>query len=502
MIMAVNTRTQEHKNIRTICFGTDGWRGIIAKDFTFENVRIVTQAIADYLKQIGDSRYGIGDKNSLLQSPISHLSSVVIGYDNRFLSEKFAQEVAKVFAGNKINVIISQTSVTSPSVSFACKKYDCLGVMLTASHNPPIWNGLKLKMHYGGSVSEKVVDTISQNLYKTDVKTGSDKIETVDILTDYKEYLRSVVKLNPSAKLNRMKVVIDSMHGSGSGIFEQLLKNEKKIISIHNYREPLFSNMNPEPIEENLAELKKVVVKNSADVGFAFDGDADRLGVIDDKGRYLPPHIVFPLILLYLTEYKKIKGKVVQTISLGYLSERIAKKFSLPFEEVPVGFKYVCEKMLNEDVLLGGEESGGYGFTGGLLERDGILNALLIYEMLQKTKKKLSLLVDNLQKRFGKSYFLRRDIKLLKPIDKKIFIKDIEQKICNNSDVNSRQFAFPIKEVRSYDGTKIIFEDGNWLLLRPSGTEPVLRIYSETESITKTKKLVDLAEKICFNILL
>jgi len=506
-----------HQRIR---FGTDGWRGIIAKDFTFKNVGIAAQAIADYVKS-GSRQEGVGSSKAEILHPTPYAlhPTVIIGYDNRFLSEKFALYVAKVFSANGISAAVSESAATSPSVSLYCKKNNCLGVMITASHNPPVWNGLKIKLQYGGSVSEKVIGEISQNLYKNKVKIdtvdevksvalnlfqGFNNIKTIDILSDYKKYLKSLVKLNSASKL---KITIDSMDGSGSGIFEQILKNEKQIISIHNNRDPLFSGINPEPIEKNLTELKKAVLKNRASAGFAFDGDADRLGVIDDKGRYLSPHIVFPLILLYLLEGKKLKGKIVQTISLGYLSERIAKKFGLPFEEVPVGFKYVCEKMRTSNVMLGGEESGGYGWCGGLPERDGILNALLITEMLSKTKKKLSMLVDEMQERFGKSYFLRKDIKLFKPVDKLKFVKDVENLfISGHQRVDSRFRGngvcgnLRVKEVRTYDGIKIIFENDNWLLLRPSGTEPVLRTYSETDSIAKTNKLLDFAEKICFNL--
>lgn len=456
-----------------IKFGTDGWRGVIAKDFTFKNVGIAAQAIVDYIRT--SEHQNIRTK-------------VIIGYDNRFLSDKFALYVAKVFSANGIDAAVSSVAATSPSVSLYCKRNDCLGIMITASHNPPVWNGLKIKLQYGGSVSEKVIKEISDFLYKNEVKISEDEIKTADIINGYKKYLKSLVKLNSASKL---KIAIDSMHGSGAGIFEQILKNEKQVVAIHNNRNPLFSGINPEPIEKNLTELKKTVLINRSAVGFAFDGDADRLGVIDDKGRYLPPHIVFPLILLYLLEGRKIKGKVVQTISLGYLSERIAKKFNTPFEEVSVGFKYICEKMLTENVMLGGEESGGYGWRGGIPERDGILNALLITEMLSKTKKKLSELVEDLQERFGKSYYKRFDIKLKQPVDKDEFTNHVKNFISKKKG---------IREVRTYDGIKIIFENDNWLLLRPSGTEPVLRTYSETDSIAKTNKLLDFAGKICFNI--
>ncbi|OGS45455.1 MAG: hypothetical protein A2539_10015 [Elusimicrobia bacterium RIFOXYD2_FULL_34_15] len=462
------------EEINKIKFGTDGWRGIIAKDFTFSNIRIASQAVSDYINsELYDSKYA---------------KSVIIGYDNRFLSEKFASEVARVIMANNIEAKVSKTAVTSPSISLFCKENNCLGIMITASHNPPIWNGLKVKLQYGSSVSQEVINKISDFLYKNSVNTGNKEIIFVDVLNSYKKYLKSMVSIKSLLKL---KIVIDSMNGSGAGIYESFFKKEK-IYSVRNYRDPMFSGVNPEPIEKNLNELKKEILKNNADVGFAFDGDADRLGVIDDRGRYLPPHIVFPLILLYLIEGRKLKGNIVQTISLGYISERIAKKYSIPLEEVSVGFKYVCEKMLIKDVLLGGEESGGYGWKGGIPERDGILNALLLTEMLIKTKKKLSFLVDDMQKKFGKSCYMRKDIKLKQPVDKEKFTNKVKEIISKEKN---------IKEIRAYDGIKIVFDNDSWLLLRPSGTEPVLRTYSETESVNNTKKLLDFAEEICLNLL-
>jgi len=242
------------EEINKIKFGTDGWRGIIAKDFTFSNVRIVSQAISDYINSdLYESKY---------------LKSVIVGYDNRFLSEKFATEVAKVLMANNIEVKVSSTAVTSPSISLYCKENNCFGVMITASHNPPVWNGLKVKLQYGSSVSQKVIDQISDFLYKNSIKIVDQKIILADVMDSYKKYLKTIVNINSSTKL---KIVIDSMNGSGLGIYESLLK-KNKIYSIRNYRDPLFSGVNPEPIDKNLQELKKVILKNKADVGFAFDG--------------------------------------------------------------------------------------------------------------------------------------------------------------------------------------------------------------------------------------
>ena len=475
-------------NSTNVKFGTDGWRGIIAKDFTFENVGIVAQALADYINA-GSRQQAVGSRKaiSLHSTPYALYPVVIVGYDYRFLSEKFALKVARVLIGSGVKAAVSKTAVTSPSISLYCKQNNAYGIMITASHNPPDWNGIKIKLQYGGSVSEKVINDVSSFLGKGVVKNYSGEIPRKDVLPAYKKYLKSLINIKTAP---RLKIVVDPMNGSGCGIFESLLENN--VFSVRSIRDPLFSGFNPEPIEQNLGILKKEILKVKAAVGFAFDGDADRLGLVDDRGRYLPPHIVFPLILLYLVESKKLKGKVVQAISLGYLSERIAKKYSLPFEEVPVGFKYICQKMLEGDVLLGGEESGGYGWKGTIPERDGILNALLIYEMLSKTGKKLSFLVEDMQKRFGKSSFLRRDIKLSAPVNKDDFTEFVRNHI---------KSLRKVREVRTYDGIKIIFADDRWLLMRPSGTEPVLRTYSETPSLKDTQGLLDFAEKICFNLL-
>ena len=453
-----------------IKFGTDGWRGVIAGDFTFANVAVVACAIAEYIKSAEGSGPG---------------ARAIVGYDNRFLSEKFAEKVARVLAGCGVKASVSSTAATSPSVSLYCKQNDVYGVMITASHNPPSWNGIKIKLQYGGSVSEKVIGGVSSFLGKSAVKEFTGEIVSENILAGYKKYLKSLVGVKAKPGL---RVVVDPMNGSGAGIFDTLLN--QGVFTIRNYRDPLFSGFNPEPIEQNLSPLKKEVLRVKAAAGFAFDGDADRIGVIDDNGRYLPPHIVFPLLLKYLAGPKGLSGKVVQTISLGYLSERIAKKYSLPFEEVPVGFKHICPRMLDGDVLLGGEESGGYGWKGGLPERDWILNALLIYEMLSKTDKKLSSLVDDMQREFGKSCFVRRDVKLSSPVNKADFTKTVYDTIgCLKK----------VREVRTYDGIKIIFEDDRWLLMRPSGTEPVLRTYSETPSAKESGALLDFALKVVKN---
>jgi phosphomannomutase len=472
-----------------IKFGTDGWRGIIAEDFTFENVKIVAQALTDYLIQ---------------PSAISHQPSVVVGYDTRFLSDKFAEVFAKVLLANGVKAKLTAGVVSTPALSFTVKNYNFdFGVMFSASHNPAKYDGIKFRASYGGpasvEVSKKIESYLGQNSPRFNEKVT---VEKIDPLKGYLAYLRSRIDFDLLKKL-RAKIVLDPLYGCGSGYLEEILKNVVRcpyivIRSIHSERDPLFGGLQPEQVEHNLGELKKVVKKEKAFLGLAFDGDADRLGVVTDKGQYLTPHQVFPLLLDYLAKEKGWSGKVVQTVSLGYLSKRIAQKYGLPFEEVPVGFKYITEKMLKEDILIGGEESGGYGFRGGLPERDGVLSGLLFLEMLAYTKKKPSELVVKLEKNFGKSYFLREDLRLAE--DSKIQrFKDLKINELMNLTI-WKSANLKISKILTIDGIKIIFSDDSWLLLRPSGTEPLFRLYAETASVEKTKKLLAFAKKMIYNV--
>jgi len=512
-----------------IRFGTDGWRGIIAEDFTFENVKIVAQAFSDYLHQTSD---------------FGHRTSVVIGYDTRFLSDKFAEIFARVLLANGIKTKLTASIVSTPLLSFTVKNYGFdWGVMFSASHNPGKYNGIKFRASYGGPVSVEVTRQIENYLARERVEHRAqtyfdDKatVEKAHPLKDYFAYLRSRIDFNTLKRL-KAKIVVDPLYGCAQGYLEEILKDTKiSVIAIHNYPDPLFGGLQPEQVEHNLGELKKKVKEERAFLGFAFDGDADRLAVVDEKGRYLTPHYIFPLLLYYLVKERGLKGKVVQTVSLGYLSKRIAQKYGLLFEEVPVGFKYVSQRMLEENVLIGGEESGGYGFgklttlnqskggftpllcpkksssseisfgnlvstsnkgaglKGWLPERDGILSALLFLEMLASLKKKTSQLTQSLTKEFGHSYFLRKDYTLSMPINKGEFVNKIlpliPEKILNTK----------VKEVYTFDGIKIIFSDDSWLLLRPSGTEPLFRSYAETDSLEKTKKLLVFGKKLVYNL--
>jgi len=457
-----------------IKFGTDGWRAVIADDFTFANVAKVAQAIADYYQIQPDKEKGL-----------------VVGYDARFLSREFAQEMVEVLAGNGIFVILSSEDIPTQCISFVIEDRELAGgVIITASHNPPKFNGIKIRASFGGSAPAQVTERIEVLLGKNKVrklalkeaaKKGLIKIE--DLARGYLKKVESFLDKDLIRKAH-LRIVHDSMFGVGDGFIEKLLaKSECEVTTIHRKYNPGFGGLNPEPIEKNLEDLKRKVREVGADLGIATDGDADRAGVVDDKGRYLTPHQVFSLLLLYLVEGRKMRGGVVKTVSLGYQPERIAREFALSLDEVPVGFKYVCHKMREKDILLGGEESGGYGFRGYLMERDGILSSLLLVEMVTKIGKPLSLILNNMEDRFGASFFKRVDFEEA-GVSKSKMIKKL------SSSAPSSLGGVPLREIKTIDGIKFIMKDDSWLLIRPSGTEPKVRVYAEATNEVRLNRII------------
>jgi phosphomannomutase len=440
-----------------IKFGTDGWRAVIGDGFTFANVRRAAQAACDVIRQNAKSRL------------------LLIGYDRRFFSDRFAQTAASVAVANGFKVEMASQPVSSPALSFHVKQRKAaMGFMITASHNPYKFNGFKLKGPHGGSVDETITRAVENRVDAGDIRTSDDDVKRVDFAPDYIASLKARVR----PPLSRIKghVVFDAMHGPGGVLFEQLFASRDNLTVIRSNVDPLFGGVNPEPIEVNLQALVDKVRQTKATAGIAVDGDVDRIGLVDDKGRYLPPHTVMPLILLHLVEGRKMKGKVVQTVSMGYLPERIARHFKLPFEMTPVGFKYIAKIMGQEKVLLGGEESGGYGVGLWSPERDGLLCALLILEMMADRKKPLSAIVDELYQRFGASNFKRVDFPLEAPIDKGPWTEKVV------ATFGPQVAGANVKSVSTVDGVRLVLEDDSWLLLRPSGTEPLLRTYSEGTS--------------------
>jgi len=467
-----------------IKFGTDGWRGIIAQDFTFDNVRACSQGVADYLKQAGLASRGL-----------------LIGYDTRFASEDFASAAAEVVAGNGIRVYLCPRATPTQVISFGILAQKAGGaIIITASHNPAIWNGFKYKSEFGSSASPEVEAQIEKNVSHT-FATGKINrmplaealeqglVEYLDLAPIYLHQLTRLVDLS-ELRQARLKIVVDPMYGAGAGYFKTLLGGGAiKVVEINNERNPLFPGIQPEPIEANLAKLSATVKKQRADVGLATDGDADRIGIVDEKGAFLTQLQVFALLCLYLLEIRGERGPIVKTITTTSMLYRLGEIFKVPVYETPVGFKYIAPIMLAENALVGGEESGGYGFRGHLPERDGILAGLYFLDLMIKTGKTPSELIDYLYSKVGPHYYQRMDIK---------FPEGERQAIISRIRDNFPESIAGVKVVNldTTDGFRFILADTTWLLIRFSGTEPLLRIYAESSSPARVEKLLEVGKKL------
>lgn len=459
-----------------IKFGTDGWRGVIAWDFTFENVRRLAQALADYINENAPT-----DENG-------KMPKIFVGYDRRFMSDRFAADIANIFRSNKIDVTLADGPVSTPVVScLSCTKF-WLGVMVTASHNPAQYNGVKIKIA-GGSASARVTKEVESFVDQNSILfLYGQKAEQKDLKDVYFKYISARANLKKISTL-KGKVVMDYMHGAASGYLEKVL-SPQKVIALHAEHDPSFGGVQPEPVEKNLSELKKTVVAKKAALGAAFDGDGDRVALVDEKGVYITPCVLAAVLADYLITHKKLKGKIVQTVSMGYLLKRIARTHNMMFEEVPVGFKSVAERMALEDVAFGVEESGGYAWKGGLPDRDGLSVTLAFLEAMAVTGKKASQLCADVAEKYGASVYMRRDLALSKAVDKAVLSEKLRKKLPKK--IN----GWKIAETDMLDGLKIVFENDEWLLLRPSGTEPLLRVYAETSSKKDTQALLDFGEKL------
>jgi phosphomannomutase len=462
-----------------IKFGTDGWRAVIAREFTFANVERVAQAYADFLTR----EVGPGKK-----------PFVVIGFDRRFLSEKFAARTAEVMVGNGIQIALFTDAQPTPLISWAVKDLGASGgVMITASHNPPNFNGFKIKAPWGGSAAPETTREIEKLVNATPPKRGSVTDDGHQLLEPaiarYREQVSSYVNLD-KLKNASGKVIVDPMHGSAARWVEGFLSGGSlSVETIRDFRDPLFGGVNPEPIDQNLAPLKQRVVETGALVGLATDGDADRVGAVDEHGQTMTMHDVVPLLLLHLARARKMTGSVVVTVSQSVLTKRIANAMGLKLYETPIGFKYIADLMLKEDILLGAEESGGIGVKGHIPERDGVLNSLLFLEAIVTAGKPPSEMLAELHREFGEFHFGRRDLHM--PVSRG------QELVTRISRTPPKDFAsFQVKSVETMDGAKLIFDDESWLLFRQSGTEPVLRLYSEATSIAKMNRLLDAAEEL------
>ena len=456
-----------------IKFGTDGWRAIIAKDFTVNNVCRVSQAVSKWLL-----------KNN--SNP-----SVVIGFDCRFGGKLFSDTASKVFIKNGIKVISSNYFITTPMISLATKQLDAsIGVVITASHNPPSYNGYKLKASFGGPLLPKEISEI-ENLIDdkfhddlSDVSLeNNDKYKIVDI---EKLYYDEVVKNFDIDLINdsNLKLAYDAMYGSGMFVAKRILSNAK---FLHCDWNPSFGNIAPEPIHRNLSEFSQFIVNNKIDCGLATDGDADRIGLYNSKGEFVDAHHIILLVIHYLVKYKKMTGKVVTAFSCSVKVKKLCEFYNLEHETVKIGFKHIAGKMVTEDVLLGGEESGGIAIKGHVPERDGIWIGLLLFEYMASSGKSLEDLINEVYDIVGSFSFERIDLHL----DNKKKEDVIEK--CQNDQFSSFG-EFTVKKIEKTDGYKFFFNDDTWLMIRPSGTEPVLRTYSEAPTREIALKILESAQ--------
>ncbi len=463
---------------KEIKFGTDGWRAIIAEDFTFDNVRACAQSVAAYVKDEGLAARGL-----------------VVGYDTRFASEHFAAAVAEVLAANGVRVYLCQKATPTPVVSYGIiVKKAGGGIIITASHNPAAYNGFKYKPEYAGSASPEVVAEIERRLPAI-LATGEVRRIALDEgikrgLVEHFDpslpYLKHLGELADLAKIRQagLTVAIDSMYGAGAGYFKSLVGGGRtEIVETNAERNPAFPGIRPEPIAENLTKLAATVRETSASVGLATDGDADRIGILDEKGDFITQLQVFALLALYLLEVRGERGAIVKSLTTTSMMYRLGELFKVPVYETAVGFKYLGPKMMAENALIGGEESGGFGFRGHIPERDGLLAGLYFLDLMISMSKTPSQLVEYLYGKVGPHHYDRIDLP---------FAAEERQSVVNR--VTSHQpTAIDGTEVvkrDTADGFRYVLADGTWLLIRFSGTEPILRIYAETDSPDRVGRLL------------
>lgn len=471
--------TQRREHPTPIRFGTDGWRAVIADGFTFENVERVAQAYADFINQQAST-----DEAEPAAQP-----QVVVGFDRRFLSEHFAARASEVLTGNQIEVALFDADVPTPLVSWAVRERAAAGgVVITASHNPASFNGFKIKAPWGGSATPETtvaVEALVDAKPPQTARFNSDASSNLEAeVESYRRQVASYVDLERARALEG-RVVIDSMHGSGGRWVESFLQGGRlSVETIRGERDPLFGGVAPEPIDRNLASLKERVRERRALVGLATDGDADRVGAVNELGETMTMHEVVPLVLLHLARVRGQSGGIVRTFSQSVLLKRIAAAHNLTLHETPIGFKYIADLMLREDILIGAEESGGIGVRGHIPERDGILNSLLFLEAVVAAGRTPTEMVRAMHREFGEFYFGRRDLHI-----------EVARGLALVESLATRPpataGAYAVEAVETLDGSKLVFGDESWLLFRQSGTEPVLRVYSEATSVEKMNTLLD-----------
>ena len=458
----------------TIKFGTDGWRGVIADDFTFANVRKVACAIARYVVRAEKPNAGL-----------------IIAYDTRYGSDRFARAAAEVVSMTGMPVWIAEKACPSPTLSLLVRQRGAAGgIMITASHNPYRWNGIKFKANYGSSALPSIVAQVEKELGVVladgvpPLPSRPENIQSLDLLSPYLETIDKLVDWDRIRAAN-FRFVVDPMHGAARGLLRELMtRHGVRCDEIRGSRDPLFGGVNPEPIEPNVEALRRAVISGRYDAGLCADGDGDRIGAMDRDGAFITPHQIFSILLWHLAGTRSIAGDVAKTFSSTKMIDKIAAKFGRKVFESPIGFKYICELMLERDILLGGEESGGIGTKLYLPERDATVMALLLVEVMAWHGKSLGELVAQLHSEFGEHHYGRVDLQL-KPGQK-------ERAIDHFSGAKLKHVLdWPVARREDLDGIKLYLGDIGWVMLRASGTEPMLRVYSETSSPASTRRILD-----------
>jgi len=467
-----------------IKFGTSGWRAIISEDFTFDNVRLVVQAISDYIKQ----------SSCLINNP-----TVIVGGDTRFLSDEFSKEAAKVLSSNGIKVLLCDRDVPTPAVAFHVIKEKCAGgINFTASHNPPYYNGIKFSSSNGGPATPDITKNIEHNitrLQRTNRKriyTANEKL--ISVFNPKPSYLKQVEKVVDLKAIKRakLKIAIDCLYGTSREYLDLILQKLRlKPIVLHNYLNPSFGGRRPEPARENIQELINIVKAKKLNLGLATDGDADRFGIIDSDGTYITPNEVITLLLYHLLNTRKLQpdSVVARSLATTHMIDMVAKEHGVEVIETPVGFKYFVDAIISGKCIIAGEESGGLSLSGHVPEKDGIVACLLIAEMVSKEKKPIKKILEKIYKKYGRLYSDKIDLEISSEKKFLLMKKLISGKI--------NKFAGKkILKTDTRDGCKFYLEDGSWVLFRSSGTEPIVRNYFESSSQKTLKAIKAQCEKI------
>jgi phosphomannomutase len=459
-----------------IKFGTDGWRAVMAEDFTFANVARVAQAAADYWRQHPSAGNNPG---------------MVVGYDRRFFSDRFARTVAEVMAGNDFKVILTPEPNPTPAISYAVKHLGAAGgVVITASHNPAIFNGFKLKSDFGGPSSPETSSAVEACLDRSPVRQmdfdralKSRQIVLKDLRPAHYAAIKRLVDFKLIAQ-SHLRFAHEPLFGAGAYCFDQLLAGTTcRVTTLNGQPDPLFGGINPEPIEKNYKYSQAYLRQHPHDVCLVTDGDADRVGGMDGRGNYLSTHQIICLLLHHCIQNRKGRGRVVKALTTTSMMDKMCAEFGLPLVETGVGFKYICAEMLKGGVLLGGEESGGIGFAGHVPERDGILAGLMLLELLAMERKSLPRIIAALEKRYGPHRYARVDIHF--PLEKRGALMEF----CRLNPP-AKLLRSPLAQVKTFDGVKYEARDSSWLMLRGSGTEPIVRIYAESATDAGARKLL------------